>query len=703
MGVALAAGRMLRQTGLLLQNKLVARPKRIRPTAYQGGAYITLQALLSPVDDLPKPATTDAISSCMNHQHSCLSSRFRDAIPWRVSIRFVRRERTPSKSRGADPTPEPKGEVTSTASNLDTLEKPPTYSRELAEQHNSTVPFIHRLPPQVLQAAFTHLEPDSYEAASHYYNVCRLWRRLLFKTPEFWAAIANGVTHTLESASGWTDPKNGELATIEVAVGWLSYSGTLPLRLKFTGYPRYMVDLMDPHRERIHSLTVRVRSKENTAALQTLLAKGMPHLTVLELSSAYTTAIREPPLKLEPEAVPCLRTLKIPGDLFGIGSDPTVGFRSLRELELAGRTYYPGAGDPAERDTEPFKVLRASLQRCWELRVLRISEALPYIPNPTTYHLGHFIEFPLLEEFTALDKPQLVSGLLSGMRCPPTTFLNFRRLPVPVEGAGILTAPLPRFGSLGFFPTFRQADVVALDTLLKHDTHPGAARYCVQAYRDSKRIVCLSVKPKTIVVNSVTQLCDDGRTPVRLAEELTHVFSASRTVRTLSISTKAFSLEEWGDLYRAFPEAERLFVTDQSSFNALYALQPLIHPWGTPVCPRLRELWLEWSAWSSSDTLHIAHATSPEKTAKMLREPASTFVEKLNIALNTREASGQCAPLQKLVVTISHLHPSRPENARLESLLIAVTTQYLAAVIRKKYADMQVYMRKSEDLNPSET
>ncbi len=63
---------------------------------------------------------------------------------------------------GADFVSEFKGE--DTASDLDIIENPPSYSRELAEQHNSTVPFIHRPPLQVLQAAFANLDPDSYEA-----------------------------------------------------------------------------------------------------------------------------------------------------------------------------------------------------------------------------------------------------------------------------------------------------------------------------------------------------------------------------------------------------------------------------------------------------------------------------------------------------------------------------------------------------------
>ena len=65
----------------------------------------------------------------------------------------------------------------------------------------------------------------------------------------------------------------------------LQHSGTLPLTLRFTEFSR-SVALLESHRDRIVSLTVKVRSDEDTAALQTLLAKGMPKLTTLQLSSA---------------------------------------------------------------------------------------------------------------------------------------------------------------------------------------------------------------------------------------------------------------------------------------------------------------------------------------------------------------------------------------------------------------------------------
>lgn len=73
---------------------------------------------------------------------------------------------------------------------------------------------------------------------------------VLVKTPDFWAAAANNVTHSFGAGS----TEGRELTTPLVAKAWLSYSGALPLRLKFTGFPRYMVDLMDLEPEAVPRL-----------------------------------------------------------------------------------------------------------------------------------------------------------------------------------------------------------------------------------------------------------------------------------------------------------------------------------------------------------------------------------------------------------------------------------------------------------------
>ncbi len=81
------------------------------------------------------------------------------------------------------------------------------------------------------------------------------------------------------------------------------------------------------------------------------------------------------------------------------------------------------------------------------------------------------------------------------------------------------------------------------------------------------------------------------------------------------------------DLYRALSKVERLDITDCSGFSVLYGSHPLVQPWGTPVCPRLDTLLLDRTSWSKSEALNVAQATSPEKTAEMLRECVSSFVE----------------------------------------------------------------------------
>ena len=635
----------------------------------------------------------------MDCQQPALSSPHRHYIP--AMLRRLTKRWSQWALSGDVPS-EPKSGHSASDTVATDSEKAQTYSRDLAEQHNTTI-LIHQLPHAVLQNIFANIEPGSYWTTLHYLHVCRLWRTLIIETPEVWARMANIVSHT--GGAGWRGPvrEHGLRIMLERC---LQHSGTLPLTLRFTEFSR-SVALLESHRDRIVSLTVKVRSDEDTAALQTLLAKGMPKLATLQLSSAYIS-LKWPQrrLRLEPKTLPNLRSLKIPGDLFDTRSEPGIVFSSLHKLELTMRTFQPPAGDPRDKDLGRYKALHASLQLCRELRKLEVGDgALPYNNlNDPSYHLARPIELPHLEQFTARDqhKPELISGLLAAVQCPPSTCFAFLDLP---PGANMLTAPLPPFGTRGLFPVLHSADTLLLYTRPKTDS-PSEARYQACGYRAGKLYVHWTVAPKTRNLkgasNSEMELCKDGRTPVRLAEELTHVFSAARTVKSLDVRVREFGVLEWGDLYRAFPELLRLHVTDSTSeHNALIALRPLAQPWGAGapcVCPLMTELIYEWTAWSTSDALHTAVGAYAEKSASMLRDYVDALERELNLGLAQRQARG-CVPLKTLVVAIAHLHPARPESAVLVTQLMAIAQEYLAVLLRRRYKGMNVYVGKAEILD----
>ena len=153
-------------------------------------------------------------------------------------------------------------------------------------------------------------------------TVCKLWRDLLLRTPEFWA---NALGRLL---CFWHNDEIGEHdAHIKLH---LELSRTQPLNLRLFRLPRPAFQMFAAQAYRIASVEVSVTLKQ-VAWLNRLLGVGMPLLCKLVISHIEDDSFTIPLIAISTSKLPQLRSLEVREySLFDINGT----FSRLRQLSL---------------------------------------------------------------------------------------------------------------------------------------------------------------------------------------------------------------------------------------------------------------------------------------------------------------------------------------------------------------------------------
>ncbi|RPD56512.1 hypothetical protein L226DRAFT_253803 [Lentinus tigrinus ALCF2SS1-7] len=279
---------------------------------------------------------------------------------------------------------------------------------------------MQRLPPETLMYIFVHTRPTltHFDWVRNIMVVCRRWKSILVRTPQFWADLIGdsswdlyGFTSERPSAEIW--PR------FTFAV---SHSGTLPLYLYLTCVDAQAVDFLIPHRCRIATLAV--SQKSPSVSLARFISAPFPILGRLSLASVHVGMQRPdfidqvPYARIDPALLPGLCSLELPGRHFA-----QVGpFRSLRHLTLMECRWLDWCSCSNQSST--LSGILDALEQCQQLETL----ALRGLPDTDTDDsdlraVGRVVRLAGLRDLHIEDTPRSVVAFFDHLVIPATTSL----------------------------------------------------------------------------------------------------------------------------------------------------------------------------------------------------------------------------------------------------------------------------------------
>ncbi|KAI0366837.1 hypothetical protein BV20DRAFT_1123976 [Pilatotrama ljubarskyi] len=308
----------------------------------------------------------------------------------------------------------PQAALESQKSVLATIEHLHQEINALQSKYNALA-FVHqRLHPELLMEVFAHLDHEEPRAIT-YTHVCRTWRTLIHRLPEFWAGMLAAVP-----------TKELSLGPSEEFITFLARSGSSPLTLDLPTFGSSMYDALMPHAHHLSSLSVRV-STSGAACLYRMLSRGVPLLEGLSIfhepsSGRLDTedAAAHRFICFSDQALPRLRHIRIPLALLCPGlaaSTSTLKFVDLdgcREcFECENRAETQSLGDI-------LSVLRGS-PSLEKIRFLPGSYALQPEANSSVEQ----VHVPALQELMfESDNSSFISEVLGHLVLPLSTVIS---------------------------------------------------------------------------------------------------------------------------------------------------------------------------------------------------------------------------------------------------------------------------------------
>ncbi|KAI0647780.1 hypothetical protein C8Q79DRAFT_905688 [Trametes meyenii] len=468
------------------------------------------------------------------------------------------------------------------------------YIRALRSVYNAAAPIHCRLPAEVLMYIFGSVDPHNLKVLK-LLHVCRLWRAILLKTPEFWAKLFTLV-------GVWDRP--------DALQAVLKYSGHRTITAERVPAAAILSSSLKPHLDRISSLNVVVRNNQFRKLYRLLRTghfRGLDSLRLVSVDPAIPSpAVYDERTGLCADAdLPHLRRLELSVRFV----DHRLAASSVEFLSvLSGDSTYTSS--PPEFISSPEAILR-TLERCApSLEVLTIELALPptgwaTVAERTPVHL------PRLREISIEGRSTHPAGaLLGAITFPPSASLSFTGIR-QCEGS-IFRHLVPAH----VLPDgISAADALSLQLVLRE-------RSTLRTTRGGRELLKFQLPHHQRVVDDVG-----------------HMFSANQTVAALELCRSGgvpISPDEILRLFAAFPRVVRLTVmdlharyADKAEDTFLDGLAATSPSEGDIVCPALEELTLK----------------GPDRDIRV------DVVDRLGSVLE-RRFSVLCRPLGSLVVTL---------------------------------------------------
>ncbi|PIL29250.1 hypothetical protein GSI_09299 [Ganoderma sinense ZZ0214-1] len=286
---------------------------------------------------------------------------------------------------------------------------------------------------------FAYIVPTSCRALN-LLHVCRKWRYVAIKTPEFWSDLLRIPAVTRAAVRG--DP-NG----IDRFRTFLRRSAPIRIAFNASCLPLHVSEVIGAHLNQIGGLKVRVGGDE-AVALCSWLREGMPVLQELEIFHKATCPL-EPAdrnvfhsLTCSDAALPRLRTLRVSPAFFG----PGLAVQSLHTLHIGGCSCDDCRGDAKAYTLED---LFSFLKRSPSLSSIKFSLGSEPLHWPAGSSPVQPIALSALKNLT-FEHYQVDSlrDMLSNLIIPPTAIVrvtseNFTQEGGPYFPSSLRKLPLP--------------------------------------------------------------------------------------------------------------------------------------------------------------------------------------------------------------------------------------------------------------------
>ncbi|KAI1792347.1 hypothetical protein LXA43DRAFT_944013 [Ganoderma leucocontextum] len=313
------------------------------------------------------------------------------------------------------------------------------YVRAQRTAHNNSTTIHRFLPPEILMEVFAHIVPTSCRAIN-LLHVCRKWRYVVIKTPEFWSDLLRIPAVTRAAV-------RGDASGIDRFRTFLQRSAPIRIAFNASCLPPHVSQVIGAHLNQIGGLKVRV-SGDEAVALCSWLRAGMPLLQELEifhkatcpLEPADRNAFRS--LQCSDAALSRLRTLRVSPAFFV----PGLAVQSLHTLHIGGCCCDDCRGGGKAYTLED---LSSFLRRSPSLSSIKFSLGSEPLHWPTGVSLGDPISLSALKTLTFehYDVDSL-RDVLSNIIIPPTAIVrvtseNFAQEGGPYFPSSLRKLPLP--------------------------------------------------------------------------------------------------------------------------------------------------------------------------------------------------------------------------------------------------------------------
>ncbi|KAI0713634.1 hypothetical protein C8Q76DRAFT_466923 [Earliella scabrosa] len=423
----------------------------------------------------------------------------------------------------------------------------------LKSAYNAAAPINRTLPAEILMEVFAQLQPSRLKnRGTSLLHVCRLWRSLLFRTPEFWVDWLTPAHNMIKAGEDYLE----RFATS------LELTRTHSVKVSLIGLPSSALRILSPHAQRLASLSVTI-APEDVDNLNALLTAGStPSLAALAVRHRRPLSNAETRLAvcLQAQCLPNLHSLSHPANSFTIDSIAP----QLRHIDLFRCTCRTCNGGTEEGHSRSLPEL---LQLCVSLETLRLQQALSFFPDRS----GSALTLPLLRRLEITDDKHQYTKLLSTLTLPVSCFLQI--------------ADPRSYISL----TFREGlpvDLLSSNQICAADEvrylHPGAPRSAgvLETHAQGVKRMRLEV-PDPDFARSLT--------------DVREIFAPFGNLTALTIAVSNRHIRTKPDFYLLvrFPQLRRLHLGQCDTRHVITILGEAQASGGC-LCPHLEELHVMW-------------------------------------------------------------------------------------------------------------
>ncbi|KAI1792329.1 hypothetical protein LXA43DRAFT_1133977 [Ganoderma leucocontextum] len=549
------------------------------------------------------------------------------------------------------------------------ISKNKSHVRALRSAYNDAAPINQYLPPEVLMEVFSHVHPAVMPRPRvPVLRICRYWRQLIFRTPQFWANLLS-----LPSWKSW-NPKY-HMGRFQAA---LARSAPESLTLSVPYSDKDIADILTPHASRLSSFKVGP-TWYIVKEMAQVLEQHMPRLTHLIIIVHCWWYSRTSPFNLI--SSPNIQNLELKGTYF---YTPVAPYPPLCHLKLKHCTICPF---PMSGSVPALCTVHNALEFFPNLETLYMTYSLSdddlhgNLRALVPPELTKTVHLPRLRHLEIEDIPAYIPLFLSHLDFPSTTSLvlepahrgDFSRWPTAVPPfPGINASPPPTAELslyLNFSPRTRERD-----NLVRWETRGDGVR--------PVRVTLAGAACQTATVSRFTRELVDALAP-----------APAPGVTSLAVEGSYFPSGYWEQLLLDLPGLRRVACDWQWTTEHLADILGKRLPGGSEFpCARLEEMVLAWDIASYDLALgeeggewqslqgHIGCHES--ELAASLRE----FCDMLGACLAAR--AGRCEPIRRLVVTLYRQYSRK--DIVLEWWQVALVEQRLCGELGHLVGDVAV-------------